>query len=43
LIGGGGRRIEDEEPEVGRDEVRRIVEKLKKGKASGEDSVPNEV
>jgi len=42
LIGGGGGRSEDADTEVGGDEVVRIVVKLK-GKASGDDGVPNEV
>lgn len=43
LIGRGGRRAEDEEPEMRKEEVRRIIERFKKGKASEKDGVPNEV
>lgn len=41
--GGRGRRLEDGEQELRRSEVRKVVEKLKKGKATGIDGVPNEV
>ncbi|KMQ82179.1 axoneme-associated protein [Lasius niger] len=38
-----GRRLEDGEQELRRSEVRKVVKKLKKGKATGVDGVPNEV
>ncbi|KMQ90634.1 neurofilament medium polypeptide-like protein [Lasius niger] len=40
--GGRGRRLEDGELKLRRSEVRKVVEKLKKGKAMGVDGVPNE-
>ncbi|KMQ90798.1 stress response protein nst1-like protein [Lasius niger] len=43
MKGGTGRRMEDGEQEIRRDEIRKIIEKLKKGKAAGGDGVPNEV
>lgn len=34
---------EDEEEEIGRDELRRVIRKLKDKKALGGDGIPNEV
>lgn len=43
IRGGIGRRVEDGEEELRRSEVKKVLEKLKKGKAVGTDGVPNEV
>lgn len=40
---GKGRRGEDEERELGWDEIKRIIEKQRKGKAAGGDGIPGEV
>ena len=39
----GGRRAEDGEQRIEREELRKVLRKLKKGKAAGEDGVPNKV
>lgn len=41
--GEGGRKTMDGEQEIGREEVRRAVARLKVGKAMGKDCIPNEV
>lgn len=38
-----GERQLDEEQEIGREEIRRAVARLKVGKAMGKDCIPNEV
>jgi len=43
VSGAGGKFREDEEEEIGRDEFRRVIRKLKDRKALGGDGIPNEV
>lgn len=43
IRGGMGRRVDDGEEELRRSEVRKVLEKLEKGKAMRADGVPNEV
>jgi len=38
-----GVRMDDEEEEITREEIRRAVRKIKEGKAAGEDEIPGEV
>lgn len=42
-IGDGGRKTMDGKQEIGREEVRRAVARLKVGKAMGKNCIPNKV